>query len=224
MQRTSIELVCFDIGGVMLRICNDWAQACDIARVPVPSSIRQQTMRHDLRALAHQHETGQIDDKTFDEQAAELTGLTPAHVDIVARAWLRHPYPDVDRLLDRLESAGVPTACLSNTNARHWSMMLGQIPSGARLPVQRLGHRLTSHTIGVLKPDERIFDHAERATGTSGHAILFFDDSADNCQAARQRAWSAYRIDPDRDTVPQMQHHLVQHGVLCHDDAAPAMP
>ena len=35
MSRKNIELVCFDLGGVLVRIVGGWAEACRVAELPV---------------------------------------------------------------------------------------------------------------------------------------------------------------------------------------------
>jgi len=131
----------------------------------------------------------------------------------VNHAYLLGPYPGVSELIEDLHTAGVQTACLSNTNANHWRMM-NDAADANHLPLDRLTHRFASHLIGCCKPDAKIFEHVERATGMSGQQILFFDDAAPNVEAARRRGWNAEVIQVDGDPIGQVRHHLSRYGVF----------
>ncbi len=134
----------------------------------------------------------------------ELIDLTPEHVDAIAHAWLDGPFPGWDALLDRLATANVKTACLSNTNARHWELM--QEPGSTNfVPLARLTYRFASHQVRAHKPEPAIYEHVERATNVDPKAILFFDDLAANVAAARERDWSAEIIDTSKDPVEQVR-------------------
>ena len=213
-QSSAVELVCFDLGRVLVQICDGWIEACTIAGVEVPKCIMDQTMQQRLRDLGRRHETGLIDDQAHDDEAAALTGLSPDTIAAVCCAWLKQPYCGVDDLLDELASNGICTACLTNTNTRHWRMMVGEAPSSAALPLHRLNYRLASHLIGAAKPNVTAFKHVERTTGIRPHAILFFDDAPENCSAARELGWSACRISTGEEPVAQMRDYLAQYGVL----------
>lgn len=45
--------------------------------------------------------------------------------------------------------------------------------------------------LGCMKPDPQFYAQVEQRLGLSGAAILFWDDAAENVQAARQRGWQA---------------------------------
>ena len=62
----------------------------------------------------------------------------------------------------------------------------------------RLTHRFASHLCGLCKPDAAIFEHVERTTGVPPSQILFFDDLAENVDAAKSRGWRGYVIDSRR--------------------------
>ena len=107
-----------------------------------------------------------------------------------------------------LAEAGHETACLSNTNAPHWRQ-LERMPFFAHL---RYAH--ASHLMRLEKPDARIFAAFERAVGRRGAEIAYFDDLADNCEAARAAGWRVRQVDPLRETVPQMREALASWGLL----------
>lgn len=209
------RLVVFDLGGVMIRICSGWPEACGIASVPLPDAIRQQPILDRFTRLSHQHERGLLDNDRFAREAATLVGMPAEHLMAVAEAWLKGPYPGIDALVEQVRATGIATACLSNTNRIHWSLMTG--PGRNRLPLHRLDHCFTSFDIGCMKPAGDIYAHVERVTGTPPEAILFFDDNGPNCAAAGKRGWQVCQIDPVGDTAQQMRQHLREAGIVLRD-------
>lgn len=164
----------------------------------------------------HQFETGHIREDEFLSELSRLSGLARDQVRAVFAAWLYEPYPGIELLIDRLTGHGCPhTACLSNTNTLHWSMMTR--PGPARLPLEKLTYRFTSFEIGISKPDGGIYAHVEQATQVPPDQILFFDDLPLNVQAARDRRWIVYQIDYKNNPPQQIAYHLVQHGILAWD-------
>ena len=203
-------LVIFDLGRVLIRICDGWAHACEVAGVRAPRL--DLPLEEKLVAASHAHERGEVSNDRFFETTAALVGLEPAEVERVATQWLRGPMPEIEPLIDDVLASGVQTACLSNTNALHWGMMNGRGPNG--LPLHKLHHRFASHELGVMKPDTAIYEAVETATGVTPNRIVFFDDHPPNIAAAARRGWHAHRITPDRRSADQMREHLAQHRIL----------
>ncbi|MEO1535088.1 MAG: HAD-IA family hydrolase, partial [Planctomycetota bacterium] len=84
-----------------------------------------------------------------------------------------------------------------------------------RFPVARLlEHRHASHLLGIAKPDAGIYARFESETGYDGSEILFFDDLAENIEAARERGWHAEQIDHTGDTAEQVARCLAAYGVF----------
>jgi putative hydrolase of the HAD superfamily len=141
-------------------------------------------------------------------------GLAPQDVTAVWNAYTRGTYAGAAELLDELRAAKVTTACLSNTNATHWGLMHDPA-SHSYFPFDRLTHAFASHLLKLRKPDDAIYAHVEKATGVGADGIVFFDDVAENVDAARRRGWHAHRIDPaPDDPLPQVRAQLTAHGVL----------
>ena len=65
-----------------------------------------------------------------------------------------------------------------------------------------------------MKPDAAIYQALEVATGRSSAALLFFDDRADNIDAARARGWHAELIDHRGDPPAEMRAVLQRYGVM----------
>jgi putative hydrolase of the HAD superfamily len=209
-----IQLVCFDLGRVLVRICDGWRHACEVAGVPAPAREPDPAARAALHDLICRVEVAQIQPADFCRDAAPALGMPAADVTAVWNAYTRGTYPGAHELLDELKSAGVATACLSNTNATHWRLM-GDPSSHCPFPFDRLTHAFASHLLRLRKPDDAIYARVERATGVAGDRIVFFDDVPENVEAASRRGWHAHRIDPALDDpLPQIRLHLRGHGVL----------
>lgn len=191
--RPQTRLVVFDLGRVLVRICDDFQQAFECAGIappPTPDPDRMLQI-HDLTCRCDE---GKIDINGFCESAAPILGLSSQQIRKMSDSFLRGPYPGAAELVNELADRGVMTACLSNTNDSHWEIM-----NGAGYPLRRLTHRFASHIVGCRKPGSEIYAHLERATGVEPRYILFFDDVQDNVAAAIERGWAAHRIDPALD-------------------------
>jgi FMN phosphatase YigB (HAD superfamily) len=208
-----IQLVCLDLGGVLIQVCRDWREACEAAKLELPRPIFDPEMVGRLGEINREHESGRIDEAAFERQAAALTGLTPQQIAAAAAGWLRPVYPGAFDLVGRLAAAQprVRSACLSNTNTRHWRMM--NTPGPHQLGLERLTYRFVSFELGHMKPSAEIFRDVERLAGLPPASILFFDDNPDNVAAARACGWQAERIDPHRDPPGQVVEHLGRYEV-----------
>lgn len=208
-------LVCFDLGGVLVRICRSWAESCAAAGVELREAehfAAEATVRA-RRALADRYQLGQISVDEYLQGTHELIrGLySLAELGRVHAAVLLGEYPGVSELVARLNATpGVSTACLSNTNHGHWQQLLAD----PRIPVMHaLGARLASHLLGCAKPSSQIYERAQQELGHSGSEILFFDDLAENVAAAEHAGWRAVLIDPLADTAAQIRRALASAGL-----------
>jgi putative hydrolase of the HAD superfamily len=209
------RLVCFDLGGVLIRICRSWSESCAAAGVALREAEHfsaEATVRA-RRALGDRYQLGQISVDDYLRGTHEIIrGLySLAELERVHSAVLIAEYPGVSELVARLNATpGVTTACLSNTNHAHWQQLL----SDPRTRVMHaLGARLASHLLGCAKPEVEIYQRAEHELGRSGSEILFFDDLAENVAAAERAGWRAVQIDPHGDTNAQMREALAGAGL-----------
>ena len=204
-----VRLVCFDLGGVIIRICQAWEERCAAAGLAIRNPELWDEIKFVRDELMVQYQTGRIEGRHFAQRlSAALRGLySPAEIMAIHDAWLIDEYEGVGTIVDQLHQAGLDTAALSNTTNEHWARM-DEFPT-----VGRLRHRFASHELGLNKPDPAIYRHVERQLGYTGKRILFFDDTEENVIAAREVGWRAERIDPASDTARQMTGALAEHGV-----------
>jgi len=216
MDDTPVRVVCFDLGGVVVRICNGWAEGCAAAGLDLregeisPDSIDAKT------GLVHDLTTGAIDGPAFFRALSEGVGglYTPDEFERVHRAWILGEYDGVAGLIAALrDHQACTTACLSNTNHVHWEQLMGA--GGDRFPAfDALQRRHASHLLRSAKPDEAIYRVFERDLGVRGAGILFFDDRPENIETAEGIGWRAHRVDPTTETAPQIESALRAHGIL----------
>ncbi|MEM1167042.1 MAG: HAD family hydrolase [Planctomycetota bacterium] len=216
-------VVCFDLGGVVVRICRGFAEAA--VRAGVDLRETPEIDRVDHAELIRAHQRGRMaEPEYFERIAAERANVyTPAEVERVHRAWLIEDYLGAEDLVHELNArADLTTACLSNTNLTHWRMMLcedGVFHSPALCAIQ---HRLASHELGEFKPDRTIYDAAHRALGSPSR-VYFFDDLRDNVDAAQEFGWRAFLIDPAGDPPSQVRAALMREGVLSQPGRVPSV-
>ncbi|MCZ6735630.1 MAG: hypothetical protein O7C65_07570, partial [Planctomycetota bacterium] len=101
MNQTRIRLVCFDLGGVVLRICRTWAEVCAAAGLDVRDPSQWKQTKPARAALIEQYQTGRIDGQTFAQQASALVGglYSPAEILGIHRAWLLAEYDGLNELV-----------------------------------------------------------------------------------------------------------------------------
>ncbi|MFG0257017.1 MAG: HAD-IA family hydrolase [Phycisphaerales bacterium JB043] len=210
MPEHDITLVCFDLGGVLVRICRSWEEGCAAAGVDIRDRPRTDEQEAIRRRAVDDLQTGDIEPHDFWRTIAECYNhaYSPEEIERVHRAWTLDEYTDVVTLISQIHDAGHATACLSNTNAIHWEELvnLGSL--------RALQHLHASHLMGMIKPDGSIFERFERERERQPGNILFFEDTEANAIAARERGWHAHVVDPHQETVPQMLRVLRQYNLL----------
>ena len=205
------KLVVFDLGRVLIRLCDGWHHACEVAGVPAPAAFTDE-QRKQLQQLVHVSEIGQMSQDEFCRGMSAITGIEPSHVDALSTAFLREPFPGALDLVRELKRLGFLTACLSNTNASHWQIMCASSGPSA-LALTEMDFRFGSHEIGVRKPDAAIYRHVENVTGVRAQQIVFFDDALENVEGARACGWRAHQVTDRVDSVRQMRERLHAEGV-----------
>ncbi len=219
MSRGSgIEVVCFDWGGVILKHCRSWREACDAAGISMHAQVEAPHLMEQRRTLSQAYQRGQIEERAFFAGLIEATDRLYSEHDLVRLhdAWLIAEYDGVAAVIDRLHTQDrARTALLSNTNASHWrrhSPIDGRpadFPTAATLHVMH-----ASHLLGHAKPDAEIYHAFQDRIGVRGPAVLFFDDLPDNIAAARRLGWDTVLIDHTGDTATQIETALTERGLI----------
>lgn len=211
-------MVCFDIGGVLVKHYRTWPEACAGLGIEYRAGIDNPDLLAMRRAAGKQFALGRIGEEEFyAELVRGVAGLyTPKEVRHVHTHWITSEYEGIGGVVDRLVGLGrVRTAVLSNTNAAHWRRLAGGDGARADFPTPGKVQRLfASHLMGLAKPDPMIYAAFEKEAGVEPSEVLFFDDLAENIEAAAGRGWNASRVDHTGDTAAQVSAVLEGHGLL----------
>lgn len=201
------DVVVFDLGGVLIRIAESWAEMHERAGLH-GDPLRGDDWHRRWTAIEKLLETATIDhDEGHSRMAAASGGrYGPEDVRRAREASLIAQYPGVDAVFDALDPLGMETALLANMTASDWTRL---DPEDATIELEfpvvlRAQHRYASCSIGARKPDRAAFEAVERGTGHRPARIVFFDDRSANVDAARARGWTAERIDAAGDTAAQL--------------------
>ena len=182
-RSTAIEVVLFDLGGVLIEL----GGSEELGRLVGEPSEEELWRRWLGCPWVRRFERGQCGLQEFSEGMIESweLDLSPGTFLEIFAAWPKGLYPGAQDLVASLVGR-TRTACLSNTNQIHarleWS------GSG-------IGHlfetRFFSHEMGFVKPDRAAFDHAVSGLDCRAEAILFLDDNEINVAAARAAGLNA---------------------------------
>jgi epoxide hydrolase-like predicted phosphatase len=201
----AISVVCFDLGGVVVRIHGGWEQAVAAAGLvgqpPATWSDRDTVTAWQKAHLSH-HRGDLSSAQYFNHVSALSKGhYAPADVELIHRSWLIEEYPGMASVVAQLTASGYLTACLSNTNDHHWRHMLGD---SAYPTVCSFQVKLASHELRLLKPEPEIYARALQQFHCAPHEVVFFDDLLENVRAAQSCGWNAVRIDPSGSPAGQV--------------------
>ena len=187
------KVLIFDLGGVVIDLFVDRTFAA-MAALGVPADML--TERGCLmNSMMMQFDRGDI---TADEMFGYIKSFLPAAVREKAGAGLDSEIQRVwnlmlgdipaDKLqrLAALRSAGYRVVMLSNTNSGHWPRIEQLfIEAGGKLPSECFDALYLSYLMRRRKPEPGIFLTLLENEGVDAADCLFFDDSAENCAAAR---------------------------------------
>ena len=205
------RILCLDLGDVVVRIFHTWAEACARAGLPYHEETPEESAaRHGARQkLIARHEVNEITDREYFEGLASLSGDRYS-ADDVARihdCWLLGEFDGVASLIEEWNRRpGHRTACLSNTNARHWELLsLEALRPGEFPGFRAIQERHASQILRLRKPGAEIYQACARELGAAGGEIVFFDDRPENVVAARAVGWQAHEIRHDGDPAAQIR-------------------
>jgi glucose-1-phosphatase len=179
MPGEDIHVLLFDVGGVVIDYDLDRAFRAwePISRLSLPEIRR--AFKFD--AVYEQHERGEI---TAEAYFRHLSGILQLQGDFsrIAEGWNAIFMGEIveTRTMVQQVRQQFPCYAFTNTNDIHhltWSAMFPQIEAA----FERV---FTSYEVGFRKPEPRVFEYVAEHLEVSPEAILFFDDSAENIEAA----------------------------------------
>lgn len=204
IPQQSCQIVVFDLGGVLARICHSWEEAAATAGIATRLDPSDRTPLT-VVPIFDAYQAGAVELSEYLEGIAKWLGVSPDEALAIHNHILVEPYPGTDELVEEIEAAGLLTGCLSNTNAPHWE----ELALNGRFPaIMRLQRKMASHLVGLNKPDPEIFALYAKTNDVAPESIVYFEDHPLNVRAALGAGWRAKLIDPMGDTVAQMREFL----------------
>lgn len=192
------DCIVFDIGGVLVELGGVTRMLALLNnRLTVDELWARWLASPSVRAF----ETGRTDADQFARALLAEFELPISAAQLIAEftAWPKGLYPGALELLQLL-APRYTLACLTNTNALHWPRMrdeLGLLP--------HFTFHFASHLIGMLKPDQAIFEHMIAELGCAPERVLFLDDNRLNVEGARTVGIQAYCVAGPTGAIERLQ-------------------
>jgi glucose-1-phosphatase len=188
MNTSSIELVIFDLGRVLIDF--DFKK---VVRELQRHTAMTEEQIHDFflkTPLWDRFERGQIEPALFFaalEKDLALKGLT---FEAFSTLWndIFTEMPESVEILRQLRGR-YKLAMLSNVNAMHWEHVAAR-----HAFMKWFDHPVASYAVGYRKPDEEIFRIVLRKAGVAPEKAVFIDDIESHIHAAKAVGIRAYQF------------------------------
>ncbi len=182
-----IKFVYCDINGVLVRF---FQRAFVAMAKETHSSVDriESTFWHYNDAMNR----GEMNEQDFDKALALMLGVKKI-------GWRKHYMESIEPITvmqNELKKAAKKyrVGLLSNIFPDYIDNMIKK----KKLPSIDYAAVIDSSEVGVLKPEERIYEIAEKAAGVEGKEIFFIDDSRTNITVAERRGWRVMWFDDYR--------------------------
>lgn len=174
-----IELVLFDLGGVLIEISGS----------PLPV-YEMQFSEWLSSETARKFEIGKLSRHEFANEVRTDLKLNKSVEEIISHFsdWPKGFYPGATDLLLSL-SEKFRVGALSNTNEIHWPRIVDEFK--APVYFERI---IASHEVGMAKPDTNFYIYALQEFGVQPQNVLFLDDSAKNVTVAKELGIESYLV------------------------------
>lgn len=205
-----IKNIAFDFGGVIFDL--SWEGAVASFRRIGLSDAEQRLDRFHQRGFFEDLEAGRISSAEFITQLQQLCHRTLTHEEVLG-AWLGYVGAPVDvrklDYIDVLRSRGYRTFLLSNTNpfVQSWAESPQFCQSGRPLS-SYLEKCYTSYEVGIMKPDQGIFQHMLADAGILPDETLFLDDSPTNIVVAEELGIQTMLVEKNGDWREEVERRL----------------
>ena len=189
MGQTSTEALLFDLGGVVFEIDFEHAFEYWAAHAGVPV----ETLRpfYGIDPWYERHERGEIDGAEYFDALRDTLGITLSDEHFTAgwNAIFLREFPGISDLLEDLGNR-IPIYAFSNSNVTHqryWERKYAKTLGLFR-------EVFVSCEIGLRKPESAAFRRVTSAMGVEPEAVLFFDDTHENVDGAREFGMAAIHV------------------------------
>jgi 2-haloacid dehalogenase len=206
MTERTIDVVVFDIGGVLL----DWSPGYLYADL-IPDEQQRTWFLTEVttREWNHQQDAG----RPWAEAIAELTALHPEHTEWIEAydtGWLqmvKGVFEDTVELVTEVRELGIPTYALTNFSAEKWEIAKESFPI-----LTGFDGEVVSGVEQTVKPDEKIYRILLERYNLEPARTFYTDDVQHNVDGAR-----AVGLDAELFTdAPTLRTHLRTRGLPLH--------
>ncbi|AEX54239.1 putative haloacid dehalogenase-like hydrolase [Rahnella aquatilis CIP 78.65 = ATCC 33071] len=191
-------LYIFDMGNVIIDI--DFKRVLGVWSHLSGTPLATLTERFSMGEVFQKHERGEISDEQFAADLCHEMGIALSFEQFSAgwHAVFVGLRPEVIALFQKLREEGHRVVVLSNTNRLHLDFWPHHYPEiEANTDAMYL-----SQNLGMRKPEPEIFLHVLEKEGFTADQAVFFDDVAENIEAARAAGIEAVWVE-DNQTVPK---------------------
>ncbi|MFO6299940.1 glucose-1-phosphatase [Rahnella selenatireducens] len=191
-------LYIFDMGNVIIDI--DFKRVLGVWSHLSGTPLATLTERFSMGEVFQKHERGEISDEQFAADLCHEMGIALSFEQFSAgwQAIFVGLRPEVITVFKKLREEGHRVVVLSNTNRLHLDFWPHHYPEiEANTDAMYL-----SQNLGMRKPEPEIFHHVLEKEGFSASEAVFFDDVAENIEAARAAGIEAVWVE-DNQTVPK---------------------
>jgi glucose-1-phosphatase len=179
------RVVLLDLGGVLVRVPGVGAMR-DLAGIDSEAEVWRRWLACDW---VRRFERGDCSPSQFAVGVVADWDLPITSAEFLERfrQWPAGLYEGALEIVDSLRRQAV-VGCLSNTNFLHWEAMQGWGLGTA------FDYTFLSHRIGLVKPDQAIFDHVTGELGVPAREITFLDDNDINVERASIFGFDAEQV------------------------------
>jgi putative hydrolase of the HAD superfamily len=192
MTPGTVDALLFDVGGVVIRIDFNRAFARWGTLASCDPALLRQRFSHDLPYQRHERGEIGIADYFASLRASLGIDLADAQLREGWNAIFIEEMPGIAALLARV-APRLPIYAFANTNQTHAAHLHSRF--GDVLGCFR--HLFVSSVIGKRKPEAAAFDHVVNEMGVPAGRVLFFDDTLENVEGARNAGLQAAHVTSD---------------------------
>ena len=181
VEGKNIKALLFDLGGVVIDINFDLAfQAWAKKSLLTYEEIRE---NFSMDSRYEQHERGEISTSEYFNHLRKILKLESSNEDI-ALGWNAIFVGEINETLSTIlkRKRDIPCFAFTNSNPMHQAFWMAAYPR----VISAFDHIFVSSSLGLRKPERAAFSAISQATGVDLANILFFDDTPENVEGARE--------------------------------------